>query len=639
MLTINRVTRRDALALLLILLVAALLRLGEPGVVEFRHDEAMLSLLAQDMADGRTFALTGIPSSVGIPNPPASVYVLALPYALSADPQAATLFVAALNVVGVGLLWLIAHRYFGGMAALAAGLAYAASPWAVLYSRKIWAQDFHTPFALLAVLLGLYGFVEGKRWAQILCLPALIFALQIHFAAWALLPMFGVLLWLGRKNISLSAVLTSVLLAALTLVPFLFGLSQTLKTDPYRISSAINRNAAPLTLTPDALLTTARFATGLGLETVVAPEQTADLLAAHPPELMSHLLIGLLALVGLIALVSVPARRRFAPLLIAWVGVPLIVFSLSWTPVYPHYLIASIPALCLLAGIGLAALAEVTSGQPQTTILLLIFGTAIVIQSLWWRGLLRYLDAAATPGGFGPPIRYLNVARDALRPFDDVVIVTDGIEIQYDQEPAIWSAMLRGKRCVRALAGDGAAVFPAQPFAVLTAPNAPENPVGGLYQTANTQVFPLRPGEGAYSLTPFERAPAWNGPALKPIEPVMFSSGIELTGYALDDNRLYLAWRLPGRVEDDYHYFGHFLNAGGEKIGQRDNALWPGRYWCAGDHLITGAEADIPEDTAVLRVGLYTLENGSFINATVLDTAGNPVGTWVDIPLSPDEMS
>ncbi|MBI5670388.1 MAG: glycosyltransferase family 39 protein [Chloroflexi bacterium] len=635
MLTLTPVTRRDALALLLILLVAALLRLGEPGIVEFRHDEAMLSLLAQDMAAGRTFPLTGIPSSVGIPNPPASVYVMALPYAFGADPQAATLFVAAMNVLGVGLLWLIAHRYVGRTVALVAGLVYAASPWAVLYSRKLWAQDFHTPLVLLAVLLGLHGFVEGKRWAQVLCLPVLIFALQIHFAAWALLPVFGVLLWLGRRNVSLPALLVSIVLAVLTLVPFLLGLSQTLQADPNRITSALNRNTAPLLLTPDALLTTARFATGLGLETVVAPEQMPDLLAQVPPHPALWSLVGVLALLGLIALLAIPARRRFAPLLIAWVVVPLLVFSVSWTPVYPHYLIASIPALCLLLGIGVAALLEAVPGKPcRRAGVLTAFAVVVLTQAVWWRGLLRYLDTTATPGGFGTPIHYVYAAREALRPFEDVVILTDGVEILYDQEPAIWSAMLRDKRCVRALTGSGVAVFPAQPFAVLTAPNAPGNPVGGLYETANAQLFPLRPGEGTYRLTTFDHAPAWDGPPLTPLPPTAFSSGIQLTGYTLDENRLYLDWRLPGHVDGDYHYFGHFLNADGEKIGQRDNMLWPGRYWCKGDRLITWADADIPAETAVLRVGLYTLDNGAFVNTPVLDTAGNPVGTWLDIPLA-----
>ena len=59
----------------------------------------------------------------------------------------------------------------GRTVALLAGLTYALNPWAILYSRKIWAQDFHTPFVLLGLGLGLYGFIEGKRWAQAACLP------------------------------------------------------------------------------------------------------------------------------------------------------------------------------------------------------------------------------------------------------------------------------------------------------------------------------------------------------------------------------------------------------------------------------------------------------------------------------------
>ncbi|MCA9913388.1 MAG: glycosyltransferase family 39 protein, partial [Anaerolineae bacterium] len=205
MLTINPIKQRDWLLLALVLLCAAVVRFGQPGIVEFFHDDAMLSTLAQNMAAGEYFPVTGINSSVGIPNPPTSVYVMALPFFFDSNPMTAILFVMGLNVLGVGILWLIAQRYFGRTVALVAGLSYALSPWAALYSRKIWAQDFHTPFVLLGILLGLYGFWEAQRrsetehprwrlssheWAQIFTLPVLLFAFQIHFAAWALIPVY-----------------------------------------------------------------------------------------------------------------------------------------------------------------------------------------------------------------------------------------------------------------------------------------------------------------------------------------------------------------------------------------------------------------------------------------------------------------
>ena len=181
---------KDIAALLLVLAAAVFVRLYRLDAVEFFHDEAMVSMMAQEMADGQTFPLQGILSSVGIPNPPSSIYVMAVPFALTSDPVVATGFVALLNVLGVGLLWGIARKEFGFIAALVAGLVFAFNPWAILYSRKIWAQDYVNPFLLLALTAALWGYRDGKRWGQLLALPLMLFAMQIHFSAWALVPLF-----------------------------------------------------------------------------------------------------------------------------------------------------------------------------------------------------------------------------------------------------------------------------------------------------------------------------------------------------------------------------------------------------------------------------------------------------------------
>src|SRR5690606_37232666 len=143
-----------------ILLLAGALRMGAPGITEFKRDEANLSRLALDLAQGSDFPLLGISSSVGIPNPPISAYLFALPYALDSTPLLATVFVGALNVLAVALTWLLMRRAFDARPALIAALLYAASPWAVLFSRKIWAQDLLPPFVVGAVLLGIMGFRE-----------------------------------------------------------------------------------------------------------------------------------------------------------------------------------------------------------------------------------------------------------------------------------------------------------------------------------------------------------------------------------------------------------------------------------------------------------------------------------------------
>ncbi len=644
--TIHPITRRDLLTLLAILLMAAFLRLGEPGIVEFFHDEAMVSTLAQEMADGETFPVQGILSSVGIPNPPTSIYIMAVPYTFTSDPLIATLYVAVLNVIGVGLLWLIVHRYFGRIAALVAGLVYTFNPWAVLYSRKIWAQDYYLPFFMLALLMGLYGFVEeGERnrsrlAAQVLCLPLLLFALQIHFAAWALLPLYFWLLWIGRKRISWRAMLMSVFLSAIVMLPYAVGFSQTLEQDPARIGDVAARSEATdgLSLSGDTLTHAVQLATGLGLETWVAPAHQDDLLAQIPPPSALWMLVGMMTLAGVIG-VWRNYPRSLAIILLLWAGLPLLLFLPGWTAVYPHYFIAGIPAFGGLAGVGAAWLAERWPRIRYSRVVLLAGLTVILFtQGFWWRGLLRYLDS--TPlhyPGFTTPVHYLNDVHDELALYDDVLLVSAGMDWIHHHEAARWPVMLRDTaRCVRTVQGDGYAVFPAGTFAVLVAPNAPENAVGNLYETTSPVFYPTRPGDGGYTVYAFESAPEWTETPIAPIAPATFDSGVQLTGYHTGEGRLYLEWMLPDTHKDlNYQYFAHFLNADGELIAQYDTPFWQGRHWCAGDRLITWTDVDSPGEATTLRVGLYTLgtgrTEGQYFSADVLDDLGNPAGQWVDI--------
>src|SRR5574341_390888 len=115
-----------------VLLLAGLLRLGWPGLTEFKQDEAHL-------------------------------YALAL--FVWKSPLAATLFTGALNTASVALAYALARRYWGQRAALVSALLYAAAPWAVIYSRKIWAQDLLPLFVVGYVFSGLLAFVESRsRW-------------------------------------------------------------------------------------------------------------------------------------------------------------------------------------------------------------------------------------------------------------------------------------------------------------------------------------------------------------------------------------------------------------------------------------------------------------------------------------------
>jgi len=616
------------LSLCAVIAVAALMRLSALGVVEFSHDEATLSLLALDFARGGPLPLTGMQSSVGIPNSPASVYVMALPYLFTDDPLIATGFVAALNVIGVGLLWLLVFRYAGFWPALVAGLIYAFNIWAVLYSRKVWAQDFHTPFLTLALLLGLYGFGEQRGWAQVACLPVLLFAAQIHFAAWTFVPLYLLLLVLFRRNIIWPLLIVSVVVGAITLLPFAVGLLNTLSDDPQRLSGAFTGPGLMPSIEP--FRAAIWFATGTGLEHVVAPLQTEDFRRAVSPQ--SLLWIGVLGsgvMVGTAQLWR--TRRQLALLIIAWAIVPVLFFLPGWTEVYPHYFIGSIPAFCVLVAFGVI-LFPVRAMRWALTVAV---SATLLTQLSCWGAVLQYVDTTFTPDGFGTPLHFMRDVRDKLPIRDNVLVIADGFDLRYDREPAVWSVLLHDTaQCVRTLAGQELTLYPAQPLTVLVAPDAlSEMPLNLVFHNPLHRV-PLRSGEGVYSIYQVFSLPSPSDLAFNLIQNGLFDSRVRLIGYKPATDHTALVWSLPGRININYQFFVHYLDAADTKLKQTDRQFWPGYHWCAGDILITQA-ASPPPGTIRMRVGLYTLApNGAYTNAALIDDAGIPVASWVDISLA-----
>jgi hypothetical protein len=91
------------------LALAALLRLGWPGVNLWDFDQALVSLLSLRMAR------QGMPSSTSLPNFPATIWIFALPYSISTDLLVASLFVGVLGMLAVLGVWWLARRAWGAV--------------------------------------------------------------------------------------------------------------------------------------------------------------------------------------------------------------------------------------------------------------------------------------------------------------------------------------------------------------------------------------------------------------------------------------------------------------------------------------------------------------------------------------------
>lgn len=630
-------------ALFIIVLVAALLRLGAPGITEFKRDEANLSQLALDMAHGRDLPLLGISSSVGVPNPPLNIYLFALPYTVDSTPITATLFVGALNVLAVMLASGFARRYYGPVAGIITGILYATSPWAVIYSRKIWAQDLLPPFVVLTVFTGLLGYGENKRWAQLAHWPLLLITVQLHYGAFTLIPLSGLMLLLRRKSIKWRKLGVGFLLAALTLIPVLIGAIQDDMLTVDTLNDGLDQTEHQRTISTTSLDYARLTIAGTNIHSLAGPEQFEIYLDSVPDVywLFDLLPLGVLIAAGWILwrlLRMKTAQSTPDAVLLAWLALPIIAFTWEWTDVAPHYMIPLMPAAFILIGAGGEAINALDLPVIARRVTLGITGSLVLLiaglQILLFVKLIDFLDTHSTPDGFGTPLHYLLDARQTI--FDqqpaEVIIISDQELAPYDEIPAVWGVLLDGVPDVRFVDGTRTILVPAADPADNTLELVYWSP--DLLTCAPTACpgdeFELRPSE-----TPLIVRPT-STPNIQfaAIEPVRLANEAYLTGYATDvPNGIILRWELRAPTSADYLTFVHVLDADGTKLDQADRPVWPGRYWRAGDTLWLWYEVDVPPAAVEIYTGMYLIEEGTYRNAEVLDENGAYVGQGATITL------
>ncbi len=627
------IRRWEWASVIAILFLAAILRLGLPGVVEFKRDEATLSRLALDLAQGEHFPWLGIGSSVGFPNSPINVYIFALPYLISDNPLITTLFVGFLNIVAVALLWKMARRYFGPQAALVSGILYAVSPWAALYSRKIWAQDILPPFVIATVFSALLGFVERKRWAQLIHLPLLAITVQVHFGAVVLVPLTAIIALLHRQNwrrewwLSIGA-------AILMGMPYVYGLYEADQLSLAALrdslaSGAVDAEETPRELSSEALDYAWFTVAGTDIHSLAGAEQYQRYLNSVPSV---YTLFKIIPLGVVLATMALLYRRpsRLVLILVIWLVLPVIAFSYTWAAPQPHYMIPMMPAAFLLLGGGLALLLEY--GRSAIYGVGVVLAVLVLLQVWLYFSLLNFLDTHDTTGAFGTPLHYLlDVREDVLA--DDpasVIVVSEGASPEFDNDPAVWDILLDPVSHVAYIKADYMWLVPHDHASLLVGPTiSNEHSWRARLTQAPERVYDLRPDEGNYRL--------WREVSLDvpPLEPVTarYANGVQLMGVAFDSDALWLEWLLPEpRSDIVYVVFVHVMNHA-ERIGQVDLPFIAERYWRAGDRLFMRMPLEIDQADR-LHIGMYQVigERG-FRNSEYVDEQGRYLEQWFILPI------
>lgn len=166
--------------IIVVLFFSLLFRVTNLDLIEFKADEGINLFLASRPIFGHEFVPGGTVSSIGITNFPLINYIL-LPFTLiSLDPKVISFLIGLLNSLAIVAFFIIVRKYYNQTIALISSLLIATSPWAILFSRKIWAQDFLLPL-FIPFFLSIHKIIidkDEKYWA-LYSFSALLL-IQIH---------------------------------------------------------------------------------------------------------------------------------------------------------------------------------------------------------------------------------------------------------------------------------------------------------------------------------------------------------------------------------------------------------------------------------------------------------------------------
>ena len=636
--------RRELLLLAAVLLLATVLRVAWPSLTEFKFSEARLGALALELTQRGRLPLVGVPSSAGFDHSPISVYLYAPSFLAGANPIPATIYGGLVNVAAVALCWWLARRWPGGgiWAALVAALLFAASPWSVAFSRKIWQVAFVPLLTLAFAGLAVSALVQGRHWRLAWALVTLALLVQVHPSAVSLVP--ALLLWLVlfRKNVRLGPLLVGSCVGLLTTIPFLIHQSRS------GWSALAALGALPAAVWDWAAIQLAwEMVTGRSIHALAG--------AAYPLLDLVPQLGWLFNLIGWLVVgaalwttwrvvsgwrASAEDRRQAARvdlIVLGWLAFPVLFNLRHSLDLYLHFFSLVAPAAYLLVGRAAQAVVDSSARRRIAVALaaaLVGFLALTQVFSLLLMG--RFVASHDTPGGFGAPLgRYLRVADLAVGLADridaaEVLVVGQGDSPVVDETAAIFDLLLRDRQSVRFVDGDSAALFPPHHSLVLLAPGAGES--ADWYRSAP----PIETRDGFEFLAQGGSAPV---AGLDPVTGLrLFENGVEVQGYRWqadpvrnDNGVFWLLWQVLWQSPESTHFFVQLVDQNGQVQAQQDSVGFPAASRRKGDRIITQFDITLHEELSSqpvwARVGTYLFPQ--VVNVPLIDEVGNPAADTV----------
>jgi 4-amino-4-deoxy-L-arabinose transferase-like glycosyltransferase len=390
------------------LALAAWLRLRHLGLVTFHDDQAIALRIAHDILHGdiRTVGLT---SSSGASNPPLYVYIVAVLVAIHDGALFATVSVAILSVVAIALAYVVIRPRFGGAVALITAALFATAPWAVVFGRLLFQQDY-LPVVTVSLLWTLFIVLERDRTRVALLVPVLfVIAISLNLSAVSLILPIGALIAYRARDVNWRAVIAGTAIGVVLLGSWLaHNAKHGFRDFSLILNNGRGHGGTAGTGTVEAIRRTIDLVSAEGWSFVTGAHHQSG--AAWTLGRAAGIVVIVLLVVGMVTSLARIIRdgrhpeidtARRALLLIWLVGICLAYITSSRSGVGPHYVIVSYPVSLLLAALGLEYAASLV-GRRSAVISLTTaaaIAAAFVAFTLSFQAFVRQHDGTA--GAYG----------------------------------------------------------------------------------------------------------------------------------------------------------------------------------------------------------------------------------------------
>ncbi|MCC7446692.1 MAG: hypothetical protein IT324_04710 [Anaerolineae bacterium] len=624
-----------------LLLIGFFLRTTDVGAAPLQGDEAWNAFLAFQSGHLHQRPELGVVSSSGLNQSPFFHDVFTVPFLLNPDPRVARLFMAAIHLVSMAVLYRFARRFWSERTALAALVLYTFMPRAIWSGRYLWNPYLVTPF-----LIGFYatGFwmIAGKRWARWLHFASLACVIQAHPSAVVngLLTLIFVALDLRRSwSIKRRFVVDygiGVALAGLLFLPWAIGfIHQRANAAPDSAAIRLRNTTSPA----DMLKFVIDSPTSLDVGAFTVRREDFVVLPTWAET--ANDAIGWFTLIAAVIVLArglIQRRARDAIMGLAYLVMPVTLLFVP-TRTYYFYLTALLPAGAILQALALF-------GDERRPRWLLRFGALAA-------GILVIYQVGLVAAGLQSIHNYNHYSRESIMGLDAMTKFRDaaerpGVETIYLVEmPApvgfvqgmVWM-MLATKGPSRVIWGDQFA---------LPVPDAGATYVGYSDAVHIPELFaspqPRLTVNNLYRVVDLPPHSVFT-PTCRPQGPTRLNNSATILGYYTPQDSqprpgqpwtIYVLWQ--GQSNDQhavYQLFNHLVTADDKRIAQADIPGLSTDMWRVNEQLVSKITLAIPDtyrpdQPLTLRVGMYTLP--AIKNAAVIDDAGNEVASWVTIPI------